>query len=261
MTPAVDALRALHQPGRPLVLPNAYDASSAKVFAAAGFPAVATTSGGVAESLGYADHQQTPPDEMFASVARIVRAVDVPVTADVEAGYGLTPSVLVERLIAVGAAGMNLEDSSYDGEAGGVLIDAHLNAERLGLARTAARQLGVDLLINARVDVFLRARDDDPMRGVPEAVRRAKLYLEAGADCVYPIGLEDEAAIATIVSEVAAPVNVMWRRGAPSLVRLAELGVARVSFGGGFYRAVMAHLTAMAEAVRGGDVDALLRRP
>ncbi|MBW8701378.1 Carboxyvinyl-carboxyphosphonate phosphorylmutase [Streptomyces sp. MBT84] len=176
MNPA-DTFRALHHdrpPGDPLVLPGPWDAVSARVFAEAGFPALSTPSAGIAASLGYADGE-TPAGEMFAAVARIVRAVDVPVSADLENGYGLAPRELVERLLETGAVGCNLEDSDA-----GVLLDPHRHADRIAEVRAAA---GDRLFVNARVDSFAHG-DGDPER----AVERAALYVAAGADCVYPIG-------------------------------------------------------------------------
>ncbi|MFD8814368.1 isocitrate lyase/phosphoenolpyruvate mutase family protein, partial [Streptomyces sp. NPDC059627] len=172
----VDVFRALHHgrpPGDPLILPGPWDAASARALVAAGFPALSTPSAGVAAALGYPDGS-TPAAEMFEAVARIARAVDVPVSADVEDGYGLAPKELVERLLAAGVVGCNLEDSS-----GGVLKDPHEHAEWLAEVRAAA---GDRLFVNARVDTFERGIDDPE-----QAVERAALYVAAGADCVYPI--------------------------------------------------------------------------
>lgn len=233
----------MHHQGRPLVLPNAWDAASAVAFAGAGFPALATTSGGVAESLGSKDFEQLPADDMFAAVARICAAVDVPVTADVESGYGLAPAEVAERLRSAGAVGCNLEETDH--AAGGrSLVAAEAQAERLAAVRAA----DPDVVLNARVDVFL------PRMGIPreaqveEAVRRGRLYHHAGADCVYPIGVADEEAIAALVAGIPGPLNVLIRPGVPSLDRLAELGVARLTFGSGlFHRAVEAAVAAAAE--------------
>jgi len=211
------ALRALHVPGDPLVLPNAWDAATALVVQEAGFPAVATTSSGVAEALGFEDGEQTPVEEMLAAVARVTRTVDVPVTADMEAGYGLEAAELAGRLAATGAVGLNLEDTDHARHPALVPIARH--AERIAGIRAAA-----DLVVNARIDVHLRGR------ATPEALERARAYHDAGADCVYPIGIADEATIAAFV-ETGIPVNVLLRPGAPPIARLAELGVARVSLG------------------------------
>jgi 2-methylisocitrate lyase-like PEP mutase family enzyme len=231
-----DALRALHRPGHPIVLPNAWDAASAKRFAKLGYPAIATTSAGVANALGWADGEAIPPDEMFAAVGRIAAAVDVPVTADLEAGYQLPPEELVARVLASGCVGLNLEDSSH---ASGkpVLVAAEENAKRLAAVKQAGRAAGVDLVLNARVDVFVR----EPAAGavlskVEEGIRRGRLYLEAGADCVYPITAHDERDVASLVEGIRGPVNILALPMAPPLALLAELGVARVTFGSLLFR-------------------------
>ncbi|MCK2219862.1 isocitrate lyase/phosphoenolpyruvate mutase family protein [Actinomadura sp. ATCC 31491] len=236
-------LRGLHVPGTPLVLPNIWDAASARAVQEAGFPAVATGSAAVCQVLGYEDGERVPAEEMLAAVARIARAVDVPVTADVERGYGLKPAELAERLLAAGAAGCNLEDSD---PRTGELVDPGEQAEFLAGVRAAA---GPALVINARVDTYLHG---DRTRA--DALARARRYLEAGADCVYPIVLGEEDEIGALVSELAGrPVNVLFRPGAPSLRRLAELGVARVSFGGGLHRLVYAHAAALLARVKAGE--------
>lgn len=232
-------LRALHVPGKPLILPNAWDAASAVAVQEAGFPAVATGSAAVAQVLGYEDHEVTPAAEMLAAVARVVRVVDVPVTADMERGYGLEPAELVERLLATGAVGCNLEDSD---PRSGELIEAGRQADFLAGVRAAAGQA---LVINARVDAYIRGEPG-------EAVHRARRYLEAGADCVYPIGLAAEAGIEALVAEVGGPVNILFRPGAPTLERLAELGVARVSYGHGLHEAAHAYAVRMIQAVSEG---------
>ena len=229
-----DLLRSLHRPGAPLLLPNAWDVATARAVVAAGFPVVATTSGGVAAALGHEDHERAPADEMFAAAARIAKGVDVPVTVDAEAGYGMEPAELVAALRSAGAAGCNLEDTDY--AAGGGLRDPDRQAEFLGAVRRAASEEGYGLVINARIDVFL-----GPLLGgagpgtqeelVPEAVERANAYFEAGVDCVYPLVLWETDALRSFISEVRGPVNVVRMPPAPSVAELAELGVARVSWG------------------------------
>jgi 2-methylisocitrate lyase-like PEP mutase family enzyme len=228
-----DLLRSLHRPGDPLLLPNAWDVATARAVVAAGFPVVATTSGGVAATLGYEDHEGAPGDEMLAAAARIARGVEVPVTVDAEAGYGMEPAELVARLRSMGAAGCNLEDSDY---AAGGLRDPDRHAEWLEAVRRAASEDGYPLVINARVDVFLGpflAGAGPGTQGelVPEALRRANAYLEAGVDCVFPITLWEPDALRRFTSEVRGPVNVVRLPQAPSLAELAALGVARVSWG------------------------------
>jgi 2-methylisocitrate lyase-like PEP mutase family enzyme len=237
---AAAALRALHVPGDPLVLPNAWDAGTARLVERAGFPAVATTSSGVADALGYADGEQTPLAEVLALVGRVTRAVAVPVTADMEAGFGLPGDQLAARVRAAGAVGLNLEDTDHPRKP--ALVDADRHAERI-----AAIKRGGDVVLNARVDVQLRggARAD--------GLARARLYADAGADCVYPIGIASEEDIAAYV-ELGVPVNVLLAPPAPPLARLAALGVARVSLGGQLHEeamvALLARLGTLAQAPR-----------
>jgi 2-methylisocitrate lyase-like PEP mutase family enzyme len=217
----VEVFRALHRgrlPDDPLVLPGPWDAVSARTLEEAGFPALATPSAGIAASLGYEDGA-TPADEMFAAVARICRAVQVPVSADVEDGYGLAPKELVERLLEAGAVGCNLEDSHH-----GVLQDARRHADWLAQVRHAA---GDELFVNARVDTFSHG-DGDPER----AIERAALYVAAGADCVYPIGAPPDV-LPLLRSAIQGPINVYARlgEGGPSPTELGELGATRVTFG------------------------------
>jgi 2-methylisocitrate lyase-like PEP mutase family enzyme len=241
-----DLLRSLHRPGTPLLLPNAWDVATAKAVVAAGFPVVATTSGGVAESLGYQDHEGAPGDEMLAAAARIIRGVDVPVTVDAEAGYRMQPAELVAALRSAGAAGCNLEDTDYTA---GSLRDPDRHAEWLRAVREAASADDYPLVINARIDVFLGpflagAGAGTQEELVPDALRRAQAYLEAGVDCVYPITLWEEDALRSFMSGVRGPVNVVRLPQAPALAELAALGVARVSWGVLLYRGAMARFEA-----------------
>jgi 2-methylisocitrate lyase-like PEP mutase family enzyme len=215
-------LRGLHRPGEPLILPNVWDAGSATVVQDAGFPALATASAAIAAMLGYPDHEGAPVEEMFAAASRVIRAVSVPVTVDAEAGYGLPPAELVERLVAIGAVGCNLEDTDHSS---GALVQAARQAEYIAAVRAAAKANGTDLVINARADTFI-AKSPDP---VAEAIERGRLYLEAGADCVYPIMASDEEHISALTKEIPGPVNANAISATPG--RLAELGVARVSYG------------------------------
>ncbi|MEV4259373.1 isocitrate lyase/phosphoenolpyruvate mutase family protein [Spirillospora sp. NPDC049652] len=240
-------LRELHRPGDPLILPNVWDAASARVVADAGYPALATASAAVSAVLGYEDHQGAPADEMFAAAARIVRAAgDLPVTVDAEAGYGLPAAELVERLAEAGAVGCNLEDT--DLAAGGGLKDASAQAEYLAAVREAARAAGTDLVVNARVDVFLGKAEATP-DDIDAALDRGRRYLEAGADAVYPILVRDEAAIGTLAKELPGPVNILCLPGL-TVGRLAELGVARISWGPRAHHHAMAALTDYVTALR-----------
>jgi 2-methylisocitrate lyase-like PEP mutase family enzyme len=228
-----DLLRSLHRPGDPLLLPNAWDVATARAVVAAGFPVVATTSGGVAATLGYTDHEGAPGDEMLAAAARIARGVEVPVTVDAEAGYRMEPADLVAALRSMGAAGCNLEDSDWPS---GELRDPDRHAEWLGAVRQAASDEGYPLVVNARIDVFLGpflggAGPGTQAELVPEALRRAHAYLEAGVDCVFPITLWETDALRHFMSEVHGHVNVVRLPQAPSLAELAALGVTRVSWG------------------------------
>jgi 2-methylisocitrate lyase-like PEP mutase family enzyme len=241
------ALAALHQGPRMLVLPNAWDAASAKAFEAAGFPAIATTSGGVAVALGYRDHEEAPVEEMLAEARRIIGAVSVPVTVDFEAGYQMPPQQVAEQLISIGAAGLNFEDSDHYGSE--TLVDAHLQAEKLSAIKEAANRAGVPLVLNGRVDVFLH-RVGSAEEQLAEGLRRARLYRQAGADCIYPILLSDEVMIEELVSAVGV-VNVNVRRGGPlSLAQAAALGVQRVSYATSIFREVMAEAERIAGTIR-----------
>jgi 2-methylisocitrate lyase-like PEP mutase family enzyme len=224
-----DLLRSLHVPGAPLVLANAWDVASARAVVAAGFPVVATSSGAVAATLGYEDQEGAPAEEMLAAAERIAKSINVPVTVDAEAGYGLNPDDLVDALQRAGAAGCNLEDTDHSS---GRLVDPARHADRLAAVRKAAADRNYGLVINARVDVFLADRGAKPQSElVDQAVARARSYRSAGVDCLYPIFLSDEDAITAFIQAVEAPVNILALPEAPSVDRLTELGVARISYG------------------------------
>jgi 2-methylisocitrate lyase-like PEP mutase family enzyme len=242
-----ELLRSLHVPGTPLVLPNAWDAASAKAVVAAGFPVVATTSGGVAESLGYEDHENAPAEEMLAAASRIARAVDAPVTIDAESGYGMGADDLVDVLFRVGAAGCNLEDTDH---ATGRLVDIDRQARRLAEVRAAAARREYELVINARIDVFLAAGGGKPQEElVDDAITRARSYAEAGVDCVFPILLTDRSVIERLVHAVHAPVNILAMPQAPPIRQLADIGVARVSFGSAIYRRAQQEISTFLAAI------------
>ena len=229
-----DRLRSLHVRGEPLLLPNAWDVATARAVEAAGFPVVATTSAGVAAALGYEDHEGAPGAEMFAAASRVARGVAVPATVDAEAGYGMEAADLVSALREIGVAGCNLEDSDHATEN---LRDVATHSEWLRTVRAAAIQQGYGLVINARIDVFVRAavtgRGEVPQSElVDEALRRAKAYVEAGVDCVYPIALWESEALARFASAHPGPINALRIPPSPSITEMAEIGVARVSWGG-----------------------------
>ena len=237
------ALKALHVPGKPLVLPNVWDADTAKLVEAAGFPAVATSSVAVAAALGFADGEAAPAAEMFAAAARIAKAVGVPVTVDAESGYGLSGAELAGRLLDAGAAGCNFEDTDH--ATGGVRPVAR-QAERIAALRAAA---GDGLVINARVDSF---RGADAREALEAGIARAKAYLEAGADCVYPIHLRTPELIAEFVQGVGGAVNAAAWPDSPGLEGLAALGVARISLGGGLWQYVRKQFEAAVTGVAEG---------
>lgn len=221
-----ERLRALHHADEPLVLPNVWDAASAVLVAAVpGCRAIATSSAGVATALGYPDGERIPAAEMLDMVARIVRVVRLPVTADLEAGYGDVERT-VRGAVQAGAAGLNLEDGNGP-------LGAHV--ERLRTARATAVELGVPLVLNARVDVFLAGGSGD----VREAVERGNAYLDAGADCAYPIGVTDRDVVRRLAEGIRGPVNVHAAADAPSVAELAELGVRRISVGSLLHRAAL----------------------
>jgi 2-methylisocitrate lyase-like PEP mutase family enzyme len=248
-----ESLRSLQRPGTPLLLPNVWDVATARAVAAAGFPVVATSSGGVAATLGYEDHEGAPADEMLAAARRITRGVDVPVTVDAEAGYGMEPADLVHELWSIGAAGCNLEDTDHGDES---LRDADAHAQWLASVRSTASDRAYPLVINARVDVFLApffagAAPGTQIELIPEALQRARAYIDAGADCVYPIGLWERDALERFMAELEAPVNILRLPQTPSVAELAALRVARVSWATLLHREAMARFNEQLASLQG----------
>jgi len=238
--------RQLHR-GAILVLPNAWDVASARIFEDAGFPAIATTSAGIAFSLGYPDGQRISREEMIARIARIVRAVKVPVSADIEWGYGSTAedmARITREVIEAGAVGINLEDAS--GRADQPLLNLELAVEKVKAVRWAAAATHVPLVVNARTDIYL-LEGGNPDADYQETVRRLVAFRDGGADCVFAPGLKDAETIGRLVKAVLCPLNILAVPGTPSIAELEKLGVARVSVGSGFMRATLATLRAMAE--------------
>jgi 2-methylisocitrate lyase-like PEP mutase family enzyme len=230
-----EALRKLHAGPRVLLLANAWDVASARLVEEAGFPAIATSSAGVAFALGYPDGQRISRAEMLEMVRRIAAAVRVPVSADVEAGYGTTPEAAAETaraVVAAGAVGMNLEDTGPDGR----LLPLESQVERIRAARNAADTTGVPIVINARTDAFAMSdlRGDER---TAEAVRRANAYLEAGGDCAFVPFITDREVIARLARAIGGAINILATPGAPPIGELERLGVRRVSVGGGLARA------------------------
>jgi 2-methylisocitrate lyase-like PEP mutase family enzyme len=249
MADKAEQLRRLHHGPPILVLPNAWDAASARLFQAEGFPAVATTSAGVAAALGYPDGGMVPPREMIEAVARIVRAITVPLTADIEHAYGATPDAVADsvlRVIAAGAVGINIEDCVPGAPD---LEPLRLQADKIATISKAAKTSGVRIVINARTDVFLREI------GAPEtrlgvAIERGKAFLAAGADSVFVPGVRDAETIGALVSGIAGPVNILAVKGTPRISELESLGVARVSVGSGPFRAALALTRDIAREIR-----------
>jgi 2-methylisocitrate lyase-like PEP mutase family enzyme len=248
----------LHRGPKILLLPNAWDVSSARIFEDAGFPAIATTSAGVANSLGYADGQKLPRREMLAVVRRIVESVETPVTADMLAGYGTRPeevAATVSEVLSTGAVGMNLEDG-VDGEPG-ALIDLNLQKEIVRAAVEASERARVPLVLNARTDVFLHAVGPAEMR-LTRAVERLNAYQDSGAQCLFAPGVTDKETIAQLVREVKGPLNVLAMVGTPPVAELEWLGVRRVSLGSGPMRATLGLVARMARQLRDEGVFALM---
>jgi len=247
----------LHRGPRILLLPNAWDAASARLFEEEGFPAIGTTSAGVAYSLGFPDGQQAPFPEMVAAIERIARAVQVSVTADIESGFGESAEEVGENVRAVleaGAVGVNLEDGR-EGEDS--LIPISLHSEKIRSAREAALAAGFALVVNARTDVFLDAIGE-PTTRFDEAVARANAYRHAGADCLFVPGVTDAATIERLVRAIDGPLNVLAAAATPPISELERLGVARLSLGSGPMRATLALLRRIARELMDSGTYATL---
>ncbi len=253
-----ERLRKLHYGPKILVLPNAWDVVSARILEEAGFPAIATTSAGIAHSLGYPDGERISRKEMLEVVGRIASAVKVPVTADLEAGYGKTPeemAVTARELIAAGGVGLNLEDITGEDESSHVELS--LQVKKIQAIREAGEKLGVPLVINARTDIYLLPIGEESTR-FDRTVERLRAYRKAGADCVFAPGLKDGATIGKLVQAVEAPLNILLLPGCPSITEMEKLGVARVSTGSGLMRAGLGHVRRVAQALRDArDASAL----
>jgi 2-methylisocitrate lyase-like PEP mutase family enzyme len=244
-----NAFRALHRGPRILILPNVWDPASARMVEEAGFAALATTSAGVAFSLGYPDGQKISREEMLARVARIARAVKVPVTADVEGGYGGRPEDAAETargVIEAGAIGINLEDGT---DQPGQLVDLSLQLEKIRAIREVALKSGVLLVLNARNDVYLE-QVGAPETRYDETVRRLSAYRDAGADCVFAPGLRDTETISRLVRDVECPLNILAGPGSPAIPELEKLGVARASLGSSVMRATLGLVRKAAEELK-----------
>lgn len=255
-----EKLRKLHHGPRLLALPNAWDAVSARILEELGYPAIATSSAAVAFSLGYPDGQHISCDEMLQAVGRITRAVRVPVTADLESGYGKSPdeiAAFTKAMVASGAVGLNFEDVTGDDES--THVEIGLQVKNIRAIRETSAALGVPVVINARTDIYLMPIGPEATR-FERTVERLRAYREAGADCLFVPGLCDGEIIAKLVKAVGAPVNILASQGCPSLKDLEKMGVARVSAGSSAMRAAMGAFQRVAKDwLALGSYDSLLQ--
>lgn len=248
----------LHHGQKILVLPNAWDVTSARIFEDAGFPAIGTSSAGVANSLGYPDGQKIPREEMLGVVRRIAEAVEVPVTADVEAGFGNTPEEVAEtarEVIAAGAVGMNLEDGTE--EKPDFLMDVSRQNEIIRAVLAAAASAGIPFVLNARTDIFLYGIGPVETR-LERAIDRLNSYHAAGAQSLFAPGVKDRETIAQLARGVGGPLNILATVGTPPVAELQRLGVARISVGSGPMRATLGFLGRMASQIRDEGVFTLM---
>src|SRR5207253_2621793 len=244
-----EAFRNMHR-GRLLLLPNVWDVATARIFEDSGFGAIATTSAGIAFTLGYPDGEHISRQEMLAAVERIAAAVQVPVTADVEAGYGNRPedaALTARAVIEAGAVGMNLEDAT--GQPENPLLDLPLQIEKINAVLEEARRTGVPIVLNARTDVYL-LEVGAPKRRYELALKRLAAFRDAGADCLFVPGVRDSETIRRVVVDLQHPINILAGPGSSSIPELEKLGVARVSLGSAPMRATLGLLRRMAEELK-----------
>jgi len=244
-----ERLLSLHSGGRLLLLPNVWDPLGARILEVKGFPAVATASAAISASLGYRDGERIRRETLIEILARIARSVEVPVTADFEAGYGATLAELEDSIRAVidaGVAGINLEDSL---EEGGALRATEEQCARIARAREVAAHSSVPLVLNARIDSFLSSSFADRKAALEDAVARAAAYAEAGADCIYPVGPGDEATVRALRARIAAPINILGSASAAPLPVLESIGIERVSFGPYVFRTLLRRFVEIVESL------------
>lgn len=268
-----EAFLQLHRGPGILVLPNAWDVTSTRIFEQASFQAIGTTSYAIAASLGYLDGEHIPFEEMIAVIERITKNTDLPVNADMEAGYGKDIAGVVEtvrRVIKAGVAGINIEDATGSPEQ--PLFDPGFQCEKLKAVREAAASVGIPLVINARTDTYL-VRSSDPDTRFQETVNRANSYRRAGADCVFVPGLLEGETIARLVAAIDASINIFATPVTPTVPELNKLGVARLSIGPGAFRTALActkkiaaelaeqgtYKTLFSDTLTKADVDSLLK--
>jgi len=244
-----ERFRALHKGPNTMILPNAWDVISAKMFEECGCEAIGTTSAGIAMSLGYPDGQEIPFETMLRIIKNMVNAVDVPVSADLESGYGeTTKEVLdtIEQVISAGLVGINLEDAT--GDASSPIYDPQLQKEKIAAIREYCDSIGFPLFINARTDIFW-LNIGEPESRIDEAIYRVKLYEEAGADCVFVPALKDIDEIKKLRKAVNCPINLLAVPGLPSLEELSEIGIERVSTGSSPFRASVSLLKQIGDEI------------
>lgn len=243
-------LLSLHTNGQLLILPNVWNPIGARMLEAKGFPAVATASAAIAESLGYADGEQIKVETMLEAVGRIARGVNVPVTADFEAGYSDTLEGLQENishLLDTGAVGINFEDSFDDSSR---LRPIPEQVERIKAVREAADRKGIHLVINARADSFFAEGFSSDEERIEDVITRSNAYIQAGADCTYPVGRGDKETVKILRQRISAPINVLASAKTASLKELQEIGINRVSFGPYIFRSLLAKAAAMYDEVQ-----------
>ena len=244
-----ESFQELHHVKRLFVLPNAWDVPSARLFEDAGFTAVATSSAGMMVSLGYPDGQEIPKKELISTVKRIARVLSVPLSADIVAGFGSTPKQVettVKSVIRAGAIGVNIEDFEHSTKK---LFNVSSQVKKLRAVKNLAKSLRVPFILNARTDAYRFAEGDDEAR-LKEAILRATDYRDVGADCVYPMGLVDAGMIRKFVQALDCPVNVMVRKGVPTVQELDGLGVRRLSFGPSASYAIFGFLKRACQEIR-----------
>jgi 2-methylisocitrate lyase-like PEP mutase family enzyme len=254
-----EVFRKLHTEGDVLLLANVWDVASARIVEDAGFPAIATSSAGIAFAQGFPDGQKIPPERMLTVIADIARAVNVPVTADVEEGYGSKPEDAARTargVIEAGAVGMNFEDAT--GDPARPLFELQEQVERIHAIREQGKSLGVPLVINARTDVYLLQIGEATTR-YGEALRRLSAYRDARADCLFVPGLVDIATIRQFVADLNCPVNILAVPSSPSVAELKGAGVRRISLGSGPMRAAMGLLRRLATEVAMDGTYSFLR--
>ena len=254
LTEKAERLKVLIDADEMLVMPNVWDVAGARIVAEAGYPVIATSSAGVAWSLGHPDGEIISRDDMLFMVRRIAAAVDLPVTADMEAGYGEGPEAVADTVTATleaGAVGANIEDSSSQ-EAGHPMLDYDLSVARIRAGKEAADAAGVPFVINARTDVFYGGGNENSL---DDAIRRGNAYLEVGAGCVFVPFIRDRETMEAVVAGIDGPVNVLANPAAPSLEDLRDIGIARVSIGGLFSLMIYTHVRdACAELAEPGEL-------